>query len=359
MTQRLLTTLVITAASLLFAASAHAGPPRGFVGVVSEDVFAGTFDYQRPTMHQQRQAGVTLLRQNFDWSRIEPSRGVFDFSMTDRFVLAAAKEGIEVMPLLFGEPAWATSRPVGNASRAAFPPRRINDFAEYAAAVAMRYGTNGSLWLEHPDVRPRPVRAYQVWNEPNLPIYWADRPSPKRYAALLRGTHRALHQADPRAKVVTAGLPKSKHGMRLGTYIKRLYRAGAGRAIDILGVNPYAPSLKGIEKQLREARGALPKRFRRTPLWITEIGWSTGGPPTKGRFVGVHGQARLVKQVFGGLARHRKHWRLRGIIYYAWKDAPVYPGGKDFWGLHTGLYAIDGAPKPAVRILRQVTRSLR
>ncbi len=359
MIARLTAVCLTSLIALAVATPAQAAPPRGFFGVVSEDVFAGEFQYQRPMLHQQRSAGVTLLRQNFDWKQIERTPGVFDFSMTDRFVLAAAKEGIEVMPLLFGEPAWASSRPPGNTDRATFPPRRVADFGRYVAAVAMRYGANGSLWLEHPGVKPRPARAFQVWNEPNLPVYWGGRPNPKRYTALLRATHSALHQVQPKAQLVTAGLPKSKKGMSLRTFVKRMYAAGARKSVDVLGVNPYAPSLKGIEKQLREARNALPKSARRTPLWITEIGWASGGPPTKGRKVGINGQASLVTRVFRNLAKKRKAWRLRGIVYYAWRDAPIYPGGKDFWGLHTGLYHLDGRPKPAALALRRVTRAVR
>lgn len=352
-------TVVVVLIAAAAAPAAQGKLPRGFVGTVSEDVFAGEFTYQRPTLGQQRVAGVTLLRQNFDWKYIERVRGVFDFSMTDRFVLAAAKEGIEVMPLLFGEPAWASSRPPGNTDRATFPPRRVGDFARYAAAVAMRYGPKGSLWLEHPGVNPRPVRAYQVWNEPNLPIFWGSRPNPKRYASLLRASHRALHQVQPKAKLVSAGMPKSRQGMPLRTFIRRMYAAGARKSVDVLGVNPYAPSLKGIEKQLREARNSLPRRARKTPLWITEIGWASGGPPTKGRRVGARQQAVLVDRVFRNLAKRRKAWRLQGIVYYAWRDNPVYPGGKDFWGLHTGLYHLDGTPKPAALALRRVTRTVR
>ena len=28
---------------------------------------------------------------------------------------------------------------------------------------------------------------------------------------------------------------------------------------------------------------------------------------------------------------------LRGIVYFGLRDSPVYAGGSDFWGLHTGL----------------------
>ena len=40
--------------------------------------------------------------------------------------------------------------------------------------------------------------------------------------------------------------------------------------------------------------------------------------------------------------------RIRGIVYFAWRDAPPYAGGTDFWGLHTGLLAQDGSGKPAL-----------
>ena len=35
-------------------------------------------------------------------------------------------------------------------------------------------------------------------------------------------------------------------------------------------------------------------------------------------------------------------------MYFAWRDAPPYAGGTDFWGLHTGLLAQDGSGKPAL-----------
>ena len=38
--------------------------------------------------------------------------------------------------------------------------------------------------------------------------------------------------------------------------------------------------------------------------------------------------------------------------------SPVYAGGKNFWGLHTGLLAINGNPKPALPWFQKAVASL-
>ena len=44
----------------------------------------------------------------------------------------------------------------------------------------------------------------------------------------------------------------------------------------------------------------------------------------------------------------RRPLRLRGVVYYRWRDVPRYPpGNKDQWGLHTGLIDINGGFKRA------------
>ena len=45
---------------------------------------------------------------------------------------------------------------------------------------------------------------------------------------------------------------------------------------------------------------------------------------------------------------------LQGVIYFNWRDAPVYEGGQDFFGLHTGLVDAEGNPKPALDAYRSV-----
>ena len=51
--------------------------------------------------------------------------------------------------------------------------------------------------------------------------------------------------------------------------------------------------------------------------------------------------------------------KLRGAVYYAWRDQQVYAGGKNFWGLHTGLNRVNGTAKPALASFRKAALSLR
>jgi hypothetical protein len=70
-------------------------------------------------------------------------------------------------------------------------------------------------------------------------------------------------------------------------------------------------------------------------------------------------QGPYTYQAIRGLWKARKKLKLRGIVYYDWRDQPVYAGGKNFWGLHTGLLTINGKPKPALRWFKKAVRSLR
>jgi hypothetical protein len=43
-----------------------------------------------------------------------------------------------------------------------------------------------------------------------------------------------------------------------------------------------------------------------------------------------------VRQALGWFSRSCEKLGVYGVIYYSWRDAPVYEGGQDFFGLHTG-----------------------
>lgn len=332
--------------------------PRDFLGLTTDDVFAGSDAYQASTMAAQRAMGATVLRQTFNWRYLEPFAGVFNFTATDRFVLAAARARLRVLPILFGETAWASSRWGGDGRRVTAPPKDPRTFAAFAAQVAQRYGTGGTLWQAHPEVAPLPITSFQVWNEPNLPLYWAGRPNAKAYASLLKRTASAVRRVQPAARIVSAGLPHSPTGAPLLTYLRQLYDAGAGPSIDTLGINPYSTSVAGMMSLLRQVRAQLDRSGARgTEMWITELGWADRG---KSRFsVGSTKQAEMIGDVLRTLGRSWRPLRLLGVVYYAWRDAPPYAGVDDFWGLHTGLYRIDGTAKPAAAALRKAMTALR
>jgi len=98
---------------------------------------------------------------------------------------------------------------------------------------------------------------------------------------------------------------------------------------------------------------------RRGKIWITEIGWASGGP--RHRFnLGPRGQARTIGKAYAVIRKLRRRYRLRGVVYYSWKDQRAYPPAfKDMWGLHTGLLRLDGSAKSAFFAYKRAVRRLR
>jgi len=365
------TAAVLLCLSALALAGPLAGPARAgvpastalpatFAGLTSEETYVAPPPEQRALLTAQRRAGVRLLRQTFPWGDVEPRPGTFNWRTTDAFVLAAARAGIEVMPILFGTPAWGDRRPPYDERHGTYPPKSNAAFSAYARAVAQRYGRGGELWRAHRDVAARPVRNYQVWNEPNLSIYWLPRVDARAYARLVAVTRTAIRLVDPGARIVLAGMPTASHlGSRLTTYLDQLYDAGARGTFDVVAVNAYATSSRTLLASLRDVRRAVDRRRDPTAgLWMTEFGWSAGGP--KGTYnAGTRGQAALLSSTIAAISRERRALRLQGFVYYGWTDLPPYAGRSDFWGLHTGLYWKSGEAKPAAKAYATAVAALR
>ena len=359
--RQLLTATLAAMAALVAAAPAH-GDWRDFLGLSSEDSFHGTTSYRSRTFAQERAAGVELIRQNFDWAAIERSPGRYWFVEYDRFVAAAARRRLRLLPVLYHPPQFRSSAPAYGAERGEYPPNDFAAMGAFAAALVRRYGPRGSFWREHPMLPKVPIRAWQVWNEPSLPVYWRPRPSARDYVRLLRAVYGAVKRADRRAEVVTAGLPNSKlsDAVPLERFLRSMYRARARGAFSTLAVNSYARDTRELSGIVRRLRRIMRRHGdRRKRIWITELGWATGGP--RHRFnVGQAAQARRIRSTFRWIRNHRRALRLRGVVYFQWRDQPPYPPiYNDMWGLHTGLLDMAGRPKPALDAFRRAAASLR
>lgn len=355
--------LGIAACALLAGAggvsTARAALPSDFFGLVTEDVFAGNAAYRNATLAQQQSIGVGLIRQTFHWKQIETSPGNYNFAYYDAYVAATASHGIRVLPILFDPPRFRAR--VSKTTSATYPPRRYGDLGRFGAAVAARYGPNGSFWAQNPGVPKLPITAYQVWNEPNIPAYWPSGPNPKAYAKLLKATAKGIHAVDRSAEIVTAGLPDS-HLSKPGnvySYAKSLVRAARG-SFNTLAVNPYGKTSADVVRKLARFRRILNSGHDHSArIWVTEFGWSDKGPASSFR-AGSAGQAKEIRRTIPALVKRRSSLGLRGFVYYAWRDgAPYAPAYKDFWGLHTGLVRRNGTPKQALTAFRATVAKVR
>jgi hypothetical protein len=205
-----------------------------------------------------------------------------------------------------------------------------------------------------------PIHAWQIWNEPNIRNWWPGRVSAAAYVALLRAGARAVHSVDPGAEVVAAGLPNSKNlGIPFLRYLDGMYRAGAKGVFDTLAIHPYARDVQGLLALAEDARALMNKWGDRSRLWITEFGWSTGGDASAFR-VSERGQADRIAASMSALIAERRALRLRGFIFFQWRDAVAPPElGRDPWPLHTGLLDADGAPKRGFWVFGRIVRMLR
>jgi polysaccharide biosynthesis protein PslG len=307
------------------------------------------------TLDANRRLHVGLLRQTFDWAEIERAPGRYDFSRYDTVMAAAAARGLHVLPVLFNPPGFHSSGPPRPSPRGTFPPRRPADLGVFAAVVARRYGPQGSFWRAHPALTPDPIRAWQVWNEPSLPAYWPTGPDPKAYARLLAATASAIRHVDPRATIVSAGLPQTRIGVPFDRYAEGLYRAGAAASFDVLAIHPYARDPAGVLAAVEQARQLMDRHGDHSPIWVTEVGWASAGPPSDFT-VGPRGQAARIRALLPALAARRERLGLRGVVYFGLRDSPRYPGSHDFWGLHTGLLTLSGRAKPAFAAFENAAR---
>jgi hypothetical protein len=349
--------LALLVAALCLPAGAAAGVPRDFFGVMANgplDQPSFALDAESAAM---RSAGVQTERMEMPWDLVEPQKGQYDYALTDRKVLAAARAGLDVLGLVVRSPAWAARHPGQPFSS----PRDPADYAGFAKALIARYGPGGALWREHPEVAARPIRAWQVWNEPNIAVYWSEQPFMRGYARLLGAAYAAIKQADPGATVVMAGLANFSW-----RDLQRLFAKGATKLrFDVAAVHPFSGRPSNVVKIVALNRKALDRNgARRKPIWLTELTWSSAKGKkamlTKNWETTEAGQALRLRQAYRLLVRARHALLLQRIYWYTWVSVDRdSPNSFDYSGLRTQRPDGSVVDKPAASAFRAVVKRYR
>jgi hypothetical protein len=326
--------------------------------MLAENVFRERGQRRDRELSRIKRTGARLLRQPLDWREIERSPGRYRFDELDGYVAAVAKRGFRLLPILERTPPFHSTAPKGTEHPEMYPPRP-GAMGKFAAALARRYGPRGSFWSSRPNLPRVPVRAWQIWNEPNLPVYWPPKPDASGYARLLEEAATAIKKVDPRAEIVTAGLANSRLGEPVEQYTRKMFDAGAADAVDTFAVHPYARDVPEAIATVDQTRALLHDLGHERPIWVTEIGWASSGPRSPFT-VDEKEQATLVRRALLELAGRREELELRGIVYYNWRDAiATFPKVHDFFGLHTGLLRPDESAKPALAAFTNAAHRIR
>ena len=207
-------------------------PPVKPLRMSSPEYGVQAFMWWRPEVASRdvqaiRDAGFTWVKVGFGWRDIEGAgKGIYDWSRTDSIVEMANAENVDLLVRVDHQPAWT-----GGSFPLNGPPANLQDLADFLGGLAGRY-------------RGR-VRAYQVWNEPNLAREWGDQlPDPGAYVQLLGTAYQAIKAADPNAMVVSAGLSPtgswSDEARPDDWYLESMYQAMGGSSqgyLDVLGAH--------------------------------------------------------------------------------------------------------------------------
>jgi hypothetical protein len=330
-------------------AAAERRVPQGWLGVTADGPLRADAD---PEWNRMPAAGVEAVRASIHWSEVEPQPGALDFSAPDAVVAAAAARGLPVLPVVQQAPPWAAMRPDDPRS----PPRDPAAVEAFFVALVGRYGRNGSFWAERPDLPRLPIRAWQVWNEPNHSGFWSEQPFAASYVQTLRAAATGIRRADPGATVVLAGLTNLSW-----IALRKLYDAGGRGWFDAVALHPYTARPTDVLRLVRLSRRQMRKRGDGAlPIWITELSW----PAAEGRVrstlkfeVDDRDQAVLLGRALRLLAAARTRLRIERVYWYTWLSSERGPSEFDWAGLRR---VRDGrhVSAPALRRFRRVARRL-
>lgn len=317
-------------------------PPRAFFGITPQTSLDDT------ALAEMRTGGVGALRVFVGWGGLEPRRGVYDWSSLDAFMAQVDGKGFRILPFICSTPAWISP---------AFNHLPVHDHAErsawkqFLAAIVRRYGSGGRFWERNPQLKPEPIKTWQIWNEENASNF--AQASVSQYATLLEDSAHVIRHLDPSAKIMLGGLyatpvkkpPKARSAV---DFLSRLYEIpGIARDFDVVALHPYAPSPSKMERDIVGLRAVMAENGDgRKPLQITEFGWGSqgsGGTPIE---PGISRQATDMRKAYWILLAGRLVWHLQAAYWFTWEDRAASPGLCSFCD-STGFVSADGDPKPA------------
>lgn len=336
--------------------------------------------------------GVGTVRMTAQWRSVapvrpsgdpaDPANPAYDFKALDVAVRNAAARGLSILLLVAVAPDWAEDgTPPRKATPGSWSPNAYA-FGQFMHALAARY--SGSFDPGTGDGALPLVGAFQIWNEPNLPIYLAPqwrrngkgeyRPvAPELYRDLLNAAYPQIKAASPRALVVEAGTapygdPKPG-GLRMPPmqFVRALLCLGGSSThpttrrcpdpvhLDVWSHHPYGvaapfthtywPDDVTLEElgRLTRAWSLAEKTGRvlppgRRPRWTTEFGWESKPDPT--------GLAQATQATWMGQALYLldKAGFDAAFWYRIHDDRPVPSWG---YSVQSGLYGAAGRAKPA------------
>ncbi len=282
--------------------------------------------------------GVSWVREDFHWHRVQPAPDVWDWTFTDAAMRALLQRDIKILGVLGPSVGWATPYPHDNPHDVSYYAPDHDLFLDYVRAVVTRYR--------------RYIHHWEIWNEPDNAVFWRPQPDPVAYADLLIRSSQIIKEIIPNAQVAIGGFNPFDV-----SFARAVAAQGAWHSFDIIAihpyVDPYGPEDGNLVASVDMAR-ALGNQFGPKPIWVTELGWASGpGDRDRQGLTDAQMQASyLVRSLLllweAGVER---------TFWYSFKDDPGNPYGLFEYGQGRTDYR-DHVRKPAFAALRTLNRQL-
>lgn len=296
------------------------------------------------------QNGMGMYRARFRQDEVEQA----GWTRLDNLARQAALAGVTLQPVLINMPLDVYTPPRTTSTRASF--------ASFAEAAARRYGPKGTFWgsCQCPS---RPIKVWEVWNEPNIAPYW-EVPNPSEYAALLQATRTRLRKVDRSARILFGGLayPSSLSATRLepNAFLRDVIAAAGWKSFDALALHMYRPNadvavnslIAGTVATLAAYGGAEPTGAPRHQVWLNEFGRPTSADdsatPEDEAAASELVQRDWLNAVVDGLESNRARWNLGPLMWYSLRDSHAATASWHRQGLRrTTFDDTDGGAKPS------------
>ncbi len=287
--------------------------------------------------------GAKLARFTLNWSAVQPtSASSYSWQSVDAVISGLNARGIAALPLISATPPWARSP---GCATPVCPPADPNAYGTFAAAAAARYAPQG-------------VHSWEIWNEPNNPLFWVGGANSAAYTAILKAAYARIHGVDPTATVVSGGLAPAATGngwIAPVEFLSEIYSNGGGGSFDAVGWHPYDyPSLPGANPGGAWAEMSATSTSARSvmiangdgakSIWATEF----GAPTCTGNSTCVS-EAQQALTITNAYTLWRTYSWAGPLISYMYQDTGTdQTNREDFFG----FVRYDGTQKPAYAAFR-------
>jgi hypothetical protein len=397
-------TALLAALAIPTAASATRPLTTGFSG---GDQFQGGDTSQRDLwLDRTADAGAGIVRLAVDWPGLvtptkppdptNPGSSSYDFAGLDATITAAESHGLKVLLSINRTPTWAEgpNRP-SSATPGTWEPNP-SDVGDFAQAIASRYSGN---FMGLPA-----VQAIEVWDEPNSSDWLTPQFTGKSftgadiYRDMLNAAYKSIKSVNPNVQVVVGGTApygdppggpypasggrarpvqfwqhvlcvkpvktkKKKKGTKPAP-VKYVRTPGCSGPVnfDVFGHHPIdntgggplksgpspydasTPDLGRVVSVLRGAEKAGTTNGGKHPVWVSEFWWDSKPPNPVGAKLAT--QARWVEQSL------YLFWKAGASLAINFQIADNNLRPNVHAGFQSGVYFMDGRPKPSLTAFR-------